>query len=115
MGGIYIINIPPTVFANGIVIIFFLIPTYSVSPMNSTVIEEPDWSADICNTFHENDVLPLKDSVYISGKGAAKSLWYRLEDGSFIHSSGIQPVEHKLNAPNLEVGNSEKLVEVTVP
>ena len=77
--------------------------------------KEPDWSADICNTFHENDVLPLKDSVYISGKGAAKSLWYRLEDGSFIHSSGIQPVEHRLNAPNLEVGNSGKLVEVTVP
>lgn len=75
----------------------------------------PDLASEIVNTFQENDVLPLPESILINSSGPVKSLWYRLADGSFLRSAEIQPVTNQLNAPNLEVGSSGQLAEVSVP
>jgi len=76
---------------------------------------EPDIRFNRVNQFEENEILQLYDPVTINSQGAGKILWHRLQDGSFIHSSAIQPVKNKLNAPDMEITSSGRVVEVTVP
>jgi len=76
---------------------------------------EPDLRSNLINHFQENEILQLNDPISVSGRGSGRTLWYRLGDGSFIHSSAVQPVKNKLNAPNLEVGSNGRVAEVTVP
>jgi lipoprotein-anchoring transpeptidase ErfK/SrfK len=76
---------------------------------------EPNLQSSIASQFKENEILTLHDPITTSGQGAGKSLWYRIDDGSFIHSSAVQPVRNKLNAPNMEVGSNGRIAEVTVP
>jgi len=76
---------------------------------------EPAVSANVINRFKENEVLSLKETLTINHLAAAKSQWHRLEDGSFLQASAVQPVTNKLNAPKLDVGSSGFLGEITVP
>jgi len=76
---------------------------------------QPKFSANVNLTYQENDVLSLQEALIINQESNIKSLWYRLEDNSYLHSREIQPVVNQLNAPNLEVGGSGRLAEVTVP
>lgn len=76
---------------------------------------DPDPKSNLISRFQENEILLLHDPVTVNGQGAGKILWYRIEDGSFLPSNAIQPVRNKLNSPNMDVTNSGRIAEVTVP
>lgn len=82
---------------------------------NTYSLNQPESNAGIVNEFKRNDILKLKETIINHSKSSASSIWHQLEDGSFIHESKIQQVKNQLNAPNLEVGASGSLAEVTVP
>lgn len=75
----------------------------------------PDAFTGIVNTYHVNEIVNLKEPILIKKPTVGNSLWYRLDDGGFMSAKEFQPVERQFNAPNLEVGNSGRLAEVTVP
>ena len=57
---------------------------------------EPDHASNIINGFQENDLLFLRDIVTTNSHGAGKSIWYLLDDGSYLPSTSIQPVKNQL-------------------
>jgi len=76
---------------------------------------EPDVSSNVIHRYKENEVIPLKETLSINHHGAAVSQWHRLEDGSFLQANAVQPVTNQLNAPNLDIGSSGFLGQITVP
>lgn len=81
----------------------------------ATSRREPSPSAEAVKTYNENEVLELLEPLYRNTRGASHALWYRLGDGGYLPATDIQPVKYRLNAPNLEVGSSGRLVEISVP
>ena len=58
---------------------------------------DPSTAADQIALHNYNDVLDLKDAIIKKTGSNARELWYRLGDGSFLHSHDIQPVKNLLN------------------
>ena len=76
---------------------------------------DPSAAARRIALHNYNDVLDLKDAIIRKTDNNARELWYRLGDGSFIHSHDIQPVKNQLYAPQSEIPSNGLLAEVTVP
>jgi hypothetical protein len=76
---------------------------------------EPSITAQQKALYKYNDILDLKDAVIRKSDNLISEVWYRLDDGGFIHSHEIQPVKNQLNAPQSEIMSSGLLAEVTVP
>ena len=76
---------------------------------------DPSASAQQIALHNYNDVLDLKDAVIRKTDSNSRELWYRLGDGSFLHSHDFQPVKNLLNAPQSEIPTGGLLAEVTVP
>ena len=76
---------------------------------------DPSVTAQQIALHNHNAVLNLQDMIINKSGQPVTEVWYRLNDGSFIHSHEVQPVQNQLNAPQTEISSSGQLAEVTVP
>ena len=76
---------------------------------------EPAISSQKVDSFNHNDILTLVDSAVVRNDQPTNTIWYRLEDRSYIISHDIQIVADQLNAPQTEINSNGVLAEVTVP
>ncbi|MFH2102263.1 MAG: L,D-transpeptidase family protein [Chloroflexota bacterium] len=76
--------------------------------------ESPSLHAPQVGTVFRDTVLDVAEGVYAGSPEDYNRLWYRLNNGDFVYSGGVQPVREQ---PNLPVSSLEQptVGEVTVP
>jgi lipoprotein-anchoring transpeptidase ErfK/SrfK len=67
--------------------------------------------------FHKFDeILQISETVLSPDRSAYNRVWYKLQDGGYVYSGGIQPVQDIQNTPVTEIPKvGGLLAELTVP
>lgn len=79
------------------------------------VYDIPDTSGKELKTFKFDQVLIIDEQVSGVDESAYNRVWYRLQEGGYVYSGGIQPVNNILNVPVTEIPKGGLLAELTVP
>src|SRR5258706_5801699 len=79
------------------------------------VYDIPDASGNELKTCKFDQVLPIAEQETGVDESAYNRVWYRLEEGGYVYSGAIQPVQNVLNSPVAEVPKEGLLAELTVP
>jgi len=79
------------------------------------VYDIPNTSGNELKTFKFDEVFSIAEQVTGSDESAYNRAWYRLQDGGYVYSGGIQPVNNVLNLPVTDVPKDGLLAELTVP
>jgi len=80
-----------------------------------SVYDYPSQAANVIRKFRADAIFPILEVTVGDDETAYNQVWYRIGDGEFVHSGGVQPVKTILNQPNFEIPDSGQLAEVTVP
>jgi lipoprotein-anchoring transpeptidase ErfK/SrfK len=80
-----------------------------------TVHDIPDASGNELRTYKFDEVLIIAGQMTGTDESAYNRIWYKLQDGGYVYSGGIQPVDNILNTPVGEVPKGGLLAELTVP
>ncbi len=77
--------------------------------------DRPSFNAELKKTYWRDLVLSISE-VTIGGEDSGHNrIWYRVEDGAYVHSGDIQPVEIQKNQPAASLPEGGALAEVSVP
>lgn len=76
---------------------------------------EPSITSQKIGNHNHNDILAIVDTTLVKNGQPINTIWYRLEDKSFIKAHDVQIVANQLNAPQTEISSKGVLGEVTVP
>jgi lipoprotein-anchoring transpeptidase ErfK/SrfK len=80
-----------------------------------TVYKRPSVFAGHAGIHPVESVLPIYEEVLTEDEGFTRNpRWYRTLNG-YVHSSNVQPVEMRFNAPRFQIPDQGTLAEVTVP
>ena len=75
----------------------------------------PAESGEVLQTYTFNDLVEYEQEIKTESAKPHAELWFKLKDGSFIPSRGLQPVQNALNEPVTNIDTAGQLAEVTVP
>ncbi len=78
------------------------------------VYEYPSFQAPRRLIKWKDEVFAIAEPV-LSREPEHNPVWYRLEEGGYVHSGGVQPVDIRLQEPQLLPPKTQVLVEVSVP
>ncbi|MBI3158892.1 MAG: L,D-transpeptidase [Chloroflexi bacterium] len=76
---------------------------------------QPTFNSGMARTFALDDILPVAETVTGPDGPAHNAAWHRIEDGMYVHSAALQPVDFVLNEPVDGLPWWGRLAEVTVP
>jgi len=80
------------------------------------VYEKPTHSARVMLTYQQDQVYTIKNATYGGEEDPLfNRVWYEMESGGFVHSSGLQPMQIRLNPVAAAIPLKGVPVEVTVP
>jgi lipoprotein-anchoring transpeptidase ErfK/SrfK len=81
-----------------------------------TVYDAPDPTGTMLTTHKFDEILAIEQIVRGADKSAYNRVWYKLKDGGYVYSGGIQPVQDVLNTPVTDIPKEVGLLaELTVP
>lgn len=76
---------------------------------------QPSFEAELKKSYWQDLVLNITGIVLGGTDSGHNRVWYLIDDECFVHSGDIQPVEIRLNAPQMDIPANGLLSEVTVP
>ncbi len=79
------------------------------------VYDVPSRAGNKVKTCKFNDLIEIGGQVWGSEEADYNRSWYKLRDGGYVYSGGIQPVMNILNTPVTEIPKDGALAEITVP
>jgi hypothetical protein len=83
---------------------------------NSLIVRDaPSFSGTRVNSLPRDSILELSGQVFGGTDGDYNRTWYRLENGTYAYSGGIQPVNTLLNDILTEIPETGVLGEITIP
>ena len=74
----------------------------------------PSFQAPRRGVHWQDEVLPL-DGEVLAREPKHNPVWFRLKDGGYVHSGGIQPVDIRPQTPRWDIPQTGLLAEVSVP
>lgn len=80
-----------------------------------SVFDTPDETGYKLRTLKLNEVIDIDKQVQGPDETAYNRTWYRLADGGYVYSGGIQPVKRFFNDPVTNIPKGGLLAELTVP
>ncbi len=80
-----------------------------------TEYEAPSFDTNKVRDYWKDMVFPITEVTIGDAEPAFNRIWYAIGSEGFVHSGGVQPVQTRLNAPELEIPPEGFLAEVTVP
>jgi lipoprotein-anchoring transpeptidase ErfK/SrfK len=75
----------------------------------------PSFNGKPQKTYWQDTVVTILEVTIGDDEPAYNRVWYKIGEGSYLHSGMIQPVKTQLNPVSEEVPESGRLAEVTVP
>lgn len=75
----------------------------------------PQETGEALRTYVINDLVEYEQEIKVESAKPHSEIWFKLKDGSFIHSKNLQLVQNILNEPVRNINSAGQLVEVTVP
>lgn len=80
-----------------------------------TVYDQPSKNGNKLTTHKFDEILEIGAQVLGGEESDYNRAWYKLNDGGYVYSGGIQPVQNLLNTPVTEIPKEGVLAELTVP
>jgi len=77
--------------------------------------DRPSFNAELKKTYWRDLVLSISEVTIGGDDSGHNRIWYRVEDGAYVHSGDIQPVEIQKNQPAASLPEGGALAEVSVP
>lgn len=79
------------------------------------VHREPSFQSEVVGTYRFDTLLEIAEQVRGGEAGDYNRTWYRLREGQYVYSGGIQPVANQLNRPVTDIPAGGVVGELTVP
>jgi hypothetical protein len=79
------------------------------------VRDAPSFSVMQINSILRDSTVDIIDQVFGGADGDYNRIWYKLGDGSFVYSGGVQPVKTQLNQLIPDIPSTGVLGETTIP
>ena len=81
-----------------------------------TVYDAPNPVGTVLTTHKFDEILAIVQTIRSADTSAYNRGWYKLKDGGYVYSGGIQPVQDVLNTPVTDIPKEVGLLaELTVP
>jgi lipoprotein-anchoring transpeptidase ErfK/SrfK len=80
-----------------------------------TVFSAPNFSSRSIGRIRINSILNILQTVKGQTDPHSNSLWYQIASRLYIHSSGVQQVENRINPIIDQIPSRGKLAQITVP
>ncbi len=85
-----------------------------ITSNNADVFDAPSSYAKKLKTYWKDLIYPITD-VTVGDEPAHNRIWYELGGEGYVHSGVVQPVEIQINPPVVDIAETARLAEVTVP
>jgi len=79
------------------------------------VRDAPSFSGVQINSILRDNTVDIIDQVFGGADGDYNRIWYKLGNGSFVYSGGVQPVKTQLNQLIPGIPSTGVLGEITIP
>ncbi len=79
------------------------------------VRDAPAFSGMQINSILRDRTVDIIDQVFGGAEGDYNRIWYKLGNGSFVYSGGVQPVNTQLNHLVPDIPSTGVLGEITIP
>jgi hypothetical protein len=79
------------------------------------VRDAPSFSGVQINSILRDSTVDIIDQVFGGANGDYNRIWYKLGNGSFVYSGGVQPVKTQLNQLIPGIPSTGVLGEITIP
>ncbi len=92
-----------------------VLPLGRITASKTDGYASPSFSADLKKSYWQDLVLNITGIALGGTDSGHNRVWYLIEDGCYVHSGDVQPVEIRLNSPKLDIPETGLLAEVSVP